>query len=274
MLLEIHSAIRVLLSERGAVGSSEVDICFDPPTQEWIGSLTRPTINFFLFDLQENTDLRQNSFQTTQSNNRAVKRMSPRRMDLRYMVSVLTTAIEDEHALLWRTLVTLMKYSPLPPEILPDSLRTVEVPLATRVSQPGEHSPFPDLWRGLEVQPHPALLYVVTTPIDLDIAMESPLVLTRTTRYRQRQDDHYTEERHLIGGVVRNKKGTPQAGVSVAVEGRAPDGVHTNAEGKFLLPGVSSGTVTLRVTPVTGRQQTVKINVPSPSYDITVGGDS
>jgi hypothetical protein len=130
------------------------------------------------------------------------------------------------------------------------------------------------LWRGLEVPPRPALLYVVTTSLDLDIAIESPLVLTRTTRYSCLQDNIQTEGNHLIGGIVRAKDGAPLESVSVAVEGRAIEGTHTNAEGKFTLSGLPSGSVTLRVASAAGPPQLVTIEVPSASYDITVEGDS
>lgn len=270
MLFEIQKALRNLLSNQGHINASDVELRFDPPTREWTRTLTRPTIDFFLFDLQENTDLRHNNFTTTTGNNRAAKRLAPRRMDLRYMVSVFTTVIEDEHTLLWRTLVTLMKYSPLPPEVLPEPLRTLEPPLVTRVSQPGEHSPFMELWRGLEVPPRPALLYVVTTPLDLDIAIESPLVLTRTTRYARLQTDTPTEGSHLIGGVVRNKTGTPLAGVAVGIIGGSAETATTNPEGKFVLHRLPSGSVTLQVVPTAGPPQVVTIEVPAGAYDITL----
>src|SRR5262245_47904139 len=114
MLTEIHQALGQLLWEEGRIPSDEVAIRFEVPTREWICSLTLPTIDLFLFDLKENTDLRQTALQTSVRNGRAEHRMAPRRMDLYYMVSALTTEIEDEHQLLWRALVTLMRFPQLP----------------------------------------------------------------------------------------------------------------------------------------------------------------
>src|SRR5215469_9515747 len=101
MLLELHNTIRQLIYERGNISPQEVDITFEAPTRERVDKLIRPTISLFLFDLHENTDLRQSDFETTRHNGRAERRMLPRRFDLHYMVSILTTEVEDEQQLLW-----------------------------------------------------------------------------------------------------------------------------------------------------------------------------
>src|SRR5690349_1015085 len=118
MLTEIHLTLQRILYERGQVSPREVDLRFEPPKHDWIESLTRPTINLFLFDVAENTDLRHTNMQMSRTNGHAVHRMPPRRFDLRYLVSALSTVIEDEHLLLWRTLITLLKYQHFPADLL------------------------------------------------------------------------------------------------------------------------------------------------------------
>src|SRR5260221_3969921 len=100
MIAESNTILATLLRQATGILSDEVDISFKPPTAEWVHSLLMPTINFFLFDLQENTDLRRTGMQTSRNGSQASHRMPPRRFDLRYMVSALTTEIEDEHLLL------------------------------------------------------------------------------------------------------------------------------------------------------------------------------
>ena len=78
MLVTLHEIIKQLLHERGNITPSEVDISFDAPTKEWIDRLMRPTISLFLFDVRENSDLRQTSFQSTRLNGRAQRRLPPR----------------------------------------------------------------------------------------------------------------------------------------------------------------------------------------------------
>src|SRR5215472_1821305 len=116
MLHEVHNALQRLLYERGQISAREVDIQFERPTRERIDKLTRPTINLFLFDLQENAELRQNGFRTRSNDRLAERYLPPRYFDLRYMVSILTSAIEDEHLLLWRVLTTLVRHPQIPLE--------------------------------------------------------------------------------------------------------------------------------------------------------------
>ena len=135
MLTDLHAALETLINKYSQVSPEEVDVRFEAPTKDWLASLTRPTINLFLFDVQENTEKRETNVQTVRSNGKAERRLPPRRFDLRYMVSALATEIADEHDLLWRMLATLMKYQQLPHEVLPESLRSLEPPLTTRMAR-------------------------------------------------------------------------------------------------------------------------------------------
>src|SRR5687767_13225386 len=116
MLPDIHLALQRLLFDQGRIPADEVDVRFDPPTQEWVDTLTRPTINLFLCDVQENTELRSASFETARGNGQGRRIVPPRRIDLLYVISAVTTEIDDEHRLLWRTLATLMRYPRFPAE--------------------------------------------------------------------------------------------------------------------------------------------------------------
>jgi hypothetical protein len=224
-----------------------------------------------LFDVAENTDLRHTNMQMSRTNGHAVHRMPPRRFDLRYMVSALSTVIEDEHLLLWRTLITLLKYQHFPVDLLPDSLRSLEPPLTTKILKAEEGPRLLDLWSAFDTPPHPALLYVVTVPVDLEIAIESPLVLTRTVRYvRSTAQQEVIEPIHHIGGTVRDRQGIPLAGVRVASEDRVTEESITNSEGKFVLANLRPGQATLRVLSSSGVPKLVKVEIPSDSYDLTL----
>src|SRR5262245_36299678 len=134
MLNPINHAFETLLRDRGLIDAADVDVRFDSPSKEWVESLTRPTVNAFLFELHENKDKRDSAPVTTMNGGRAERRMAPRRIDLMYMVSVVTADIEDELELLWRVMATLMKHQQFPTEVLPDSLRTLTPPLSARIA--------------------------------------------------------------------------------------------------------------------------------------------
>ncbi len=268
MLVAAQETITQLLYAQGKIDPREVEISFDAPTKEWIGQRMRPAIDLFLFDVRENTDLRQTSFQSTRVNGRAERRLPPRRVDARFMVSTHATDAADAHRLLWRALVTLMQFPELPPDLLADDLRHLDIPLTTRVAQADDAARMTDLWGGMGVEAHPAFCYVVTVPVDLEQAISAPLVLTRTMRFGRGLDGIAEEAHTHIGGVVRTQSGTPLTGVRVAVTDSAAEAAVTNADGEFRLFNVPSGEVPLRVVLPDGSEQTATVTVPSTSYDI------
>lgn len=167
-----------------------VEVFFAQPTKEWAASLTRPTINFFLFDLRENTERREVNPQVFrhQDEKTGERRMPPRRMDLSYLVSVFTADVSDEHALLWRVAATLMKFPELPNELLPKELQQASVPVLGRLSDKDSGRDFVEWWNGFGIPPRLALHYVLTVPLELDFALTAPLVLSKPeTRYRQKK---------------------------------------------------------------------------------------
>lgn len=269
MLTDLHATLRALLYDRGRIDRGDVDIAFDAPAKPWIGGRIRPTINFFLYDIEENTDLRNTSMQTARGNGVGIHRMPPRRFDLRFMVSAITSVIEDEHLLLWRALVTLMKHPTIPDELVPASAKVHDLPVTTRVTRPNDSPRGLDIWSALETPPRPVLLYTVTLPVDLEVAIESPLVLTRTTRYLRARDGGAAEQGVAIGGVVRDRRGRPLTGARVRADGRALEAT-TDTEGEFVLPDVGTGPVTLRVSHEGRPEKRVTFDIPSDRYEIVI----
>jgi len=187
-----------LLYQAGHIDPDAVDIVFEAPARAWIASLTRPTLDFFLYDLEENTERRQTAVQTSRGNGHGVHRLPPRRLDLHYMVSALTADVGDEHLLLWRTLVTLMQHPTIPAELLPAEIRALELPVLTAVDKPKDSARALDIWSAFDTAPRPALLCTVTVPVDLDIELTSPLVLSRTVRYADAAQPTKHLEQHTL----------------------------------------------------------------------------
>ena len=271
MLAAIHDSVATLLYDKGRIDPNEVDVSFEVPRDDWVRSLTRPTINLFLFEVVENTEKRETSPYTNISGGKAERRLPPRRIDLSYMVSVLTTDVEDEHEVLWRVLATLMRYQQLPQEILAESLRPVTPPIAARLAGREDSRSFSDLWTALGTRPHPALAYVLTAPMDLAITIEAPLVLTRTARYRRLAgDDGGRQEFGIqIGGVVRDAKGRPLANVLVHPDDSTQRSM-TDAGGRFVLHSVREGQIAVTVGRPGEVERHVSLRVPGESYDIVL----
>jgi Pvc16 N-terminal domain/Carboxypeptidase regulatory-like domain len=268
-MLETFSPIlKTLLTTKGQIDTSTIDITFQRPTQTWINTLYRPTINFYLYDLQENTDLRQPGMEITNTGTRAIRRLPPRRFDLRFMVCAISSEIQDEHALLWRALITLSRYETIPADITPEPIQTLGIPLQARTSRPEDGPRSLELWNALGTPPQPSLMYILTVPVDLELALESPLVLTRTLRYSSKDLQRPSiDERYHIGGTIRSNTGTPMPGVSVGLQGTTRE-VITDANGRYVLPSVPAGNAVLEARLESGEQRTLEILIPGETYDL------
>ena len=100
MIDDLDEVLRQLLIRELPIKNGEIDIAFDQPKREWSARLSRPTLNLFLHDLNENKKLRQAQpmWEVEIGNNgQAVKRRKPVRLDLHYMITAWANEPEDEH---------------------------------------------------------------------------------------------------------------------------------------------------------------------------------
>jgi hypothetical protein len=285
LLVQLQHALRQLIYQHGRIQPSEVDVRFEMPIREWVESLTRPTVSVYLFDMRENLELRINGAVTpvAREGDRAVARTPLRRFELLFMITVLTTNVEDEYALIWRMLNTLLRFPAFPAEVLTPELRAVEPPPALKVGRMIEGAHPMAVWSGLDMPPRPSLLAAVTLPMERDELFEVPLVLGRELRSLRPSPEREVAGLGLapagnaragattrIGGVVRTREGASVAGATIQVEGRPID-IITDTEGRFTIGAVQPGTLTLTILPVGGSPQLTSISIPSESYDIVVG---
>jgi hypothetical protein len=269
ILGDLHQVLRRLVYDRGKISESDVTVAFEPPVRTWVAARTGPTVDFFLYDIRENTELRKGGVETTRVNGRGQIRMPPRRFDLSYLVTALSTEVEDEHAVLWRVMLTLLKHPVIPTEMLPETLTRDGLPIAIKLELP-DGAPKPlEIWSALDMPPRPSIGVVVTVPADLEFAIDAPLVLTRTARYRRTTLEPEREDRRFhVGGVVRGKGGAPIGGARVALAGSTASAT-TDAEGKFSFASVPEGQMTLDVTYET-RSRRVTFPLPSDSYEVVL----
>jgi hypothetical protein len=270
MLNFVHGALENVIRAGGHVDPVDADIRFERPDNEWVGSLTQPTVDFFLFDVRENVDRRETNLQLQFKNGRAQKRMPPRRIDLAYMVSVLTTEVADEHELLWRVLATLLKHEELPEDALPEPLRGLGG-MTGRLAAAQDPYNLLDIWSAVGARPRPALCYVLTAPLDLALTIESPLVLTRTARHYRVAAGVEPRVAVHIGGVVSDGAGRPLAGMDVTPVGSARTTV-TDADGRYRLHSLPEGRRRIRVGGRGLPVREVELTVPAESYDIVIDG--
>lgn len=272
MFADLDETIRQLLIRRVPLDLAEVDVSFEAPDREWSGRLSRPTVNCFLYAIQENLDLRKSGWETRRDQTTATVRSVPIYIDASYQVTTWARAPEDEHRLLWRVLAALGQQSTLPEDLLQGEMKTQPFPVLTRLARPDQkpHISPADLWQALDNRIRPALNYAVTLYLDLAVEFTSPLTFTRTLRMTD-LNGHVSSEAQAIGGRVRGRDDPTQVFSDVTVLMRETGvEVNTDDEGRFAFHGVPRGRITL-VARVPGRPEIVRpVDVPSPSYDVEV----
>src|SRR3970040_2114402 len=105
MLNELDETLRTLLMQdlprvTERIEADGFDVSFDVPNREFRSRLTRPTLSLYLYNIQENRDLRGRVWNITRNNGSVTTRRPPVRLDCNYMVTAWSNEVEDEHRLL------------------------------------------------------------------------------------------------------------------------------------------------------------------------------
>ncbi len=276
MFADLDESIRQLLIQRGNLDAGEVDIAFDLPSREWPAGVSKPTVNLYLYDIRDNSDLKNPAPWVTRPgpNNTAIKSRPDVRIDLTYCVTAFANAVEDEHRLLTRALITLFQYPNLPPELLQGAVGGQEIRTFTAQPDGVIQSPA-DFWGALDNDIKPSIDYRVTLRIDLN--QETPVGLALTSQFKLGLKANgssavkVTELPFQIGGRVHQgddpEQGVP--GVSVTLLERALDAT-TDETGRYTFSGVPAGSYTLVISAPGAEEERREIQVPSGSYDVSI----
>jgi hypothetical protein len=173
----------------------QVGISFAAPDSDFPpSSVTLPAVDLFLYDVRENTELRnaawivERQFEPRDNGEiaqKAIKRRSPVRVDCSYLITAWssessTTRALDEHHLLSEVMKILLRHPILPEVLLQGSLKGQEPPLPSSTLQPGRLQSVGEFWQALGGKPKAALNYTVTIGVVPDRAIETePVVVAK-----------------------------------------------------------------------------------------------
>ncbi|MFO7995864.1 MAG: Pvc16 family protein, partial [Dehalococcoidia bacterium] len=260
-----------LLTKRGLLDPAEVDIKFEMPNRGWSASISKPTVNIYLYDVRENHQLRGTEWIVTRDEKgRATRKKNPSRVDVAYLITVWTSDVADEHRLLWHVLRTLTRHPRLPQELLRGELASQDYPIKASTAQPdGLFNNPADFWSALDNEIKASINYVVTLPLDTDIAFTAPVVTTKTIDYKP--PDAEAERLAQVAGTV-HKKGKPAEGIPDArvVAKEAGMTTLTDEQGRYSFPRISAGKHTFQVLIAGKKAHEASIVVPSARYDLEV----
>lgn len=270
MINDLDDAIKQLLVKNGGLDSTEIDISFEMPDREWSSSISKPTVNVYLYDIHENRDLRNNDWSITQDGDVFTKRVPPARIDLSYLITIWTNDMADQHRLLGHLLGVLLRYHELPEEILNGSLKGLEWPLRTFTAQSdGVLRNTADFWTALDNQLKPSINYVVTIPVDIDIAVTATEVKTKIFRFGGNGEQ--PEEQVQISGVI-HRKGKPDVvipGATVLIKELQMTAT-ADEQGTYVFRKLGLGSYTFRISAPGEKQRQIPVKVPSPSYNLDI----
>jgi hypothetical protein len=274
LFADLDETLRELLVRTVPLDPSEIEISFDTPDREWSGRLSRPAVNFFLYDVRENHKLRVAQWDTRRNGDgrTAARVKGPHRIDAAYQVTTWARAREDEHRLLWRVLAALMRTPIIPQDLLVGGMREQPFAIPTHVGQP-EHVPsnVGDLWHALDNRIRPALTYVVTLALDPELVITSPLILKAPQIGMRQIEQAEVRDGLIVRGRVRDRSDPARslAGALVMLP-ETGDRVLTDDEGRFRFAGVPRGPITLVVRADGRTETTLATRAPADSYELEV----
>jgi hypothetical protein len=288
MIADLDETIKAVLKAELPIKNGEIDVKFDQPKREWSAKLTRPTVNFFLYDVRENAVLRRHQWEQLPNggngngngrDNLARMKRTPFRLDCHYMLTVWASEPEDEHRLLSRCLLALFRHPVLPEERMVGAMKQQPYDVQARLANHDKLTNPAEVWSALDNEMRPSISYVVTIALDPWTEVTGPVVRTfvmRTgqstslPRYNRLDEGGADPEMTFIGGTIRQSKDhTPQPNIEVAIKGTGWID-KTDEQGRFALGSLPPGDYTLIAWPSQGKPKEKKISVPTGegNYDL------
>ena len=271
MISELDEAIKNLIITKGELSPSQVDIDFQAPDREWSVSISKPTVNIYLYDIRENHQLRGTEWVINRNNDgTATRKKIPNRFDISYLITVWANDVSDEHRLLWNVMSTLFRYPEIPEDVLSGVLQGHMYPIKTSTAQPdGLFNNLSDFWAALDNKIKASINYVVTLPLDKETAFTATTVKTKIIDVKPPETD--SERIIQIGGLVQ-ESGKPVKGLTGAkvLAKEAGMTARIDAEGYYTFPNIRIGKQTFKVIADGKELKEMVVTIPSDNYDLEI----
>lgn len=238
MIIEIDEGLREMIRTEVLGGSTDVEISFEKPDDEWAARRNAPTFNLYLYDVSENVARREVALEPVRDADGRIteRRPPPRRFDLAYMISAWTQRVEDEHRLLDDLLVCLLTHEHVPGEYLPEELATSPIPVRLSAGRPRpDNRKATDVWNGVGGSLRPTIDLVVTAPITSRAHQVAGPPVLETARFSFAGDDVETEDRQARRGGTRPAARSREPLAEEVVQGGPPEAEGEGAGRKLVV---------------------------------------
>ncbi len=183
MIQELDKTLEKLMYDKGRLNRNDVDISFEQPNGDWSSRISRPTLNIWCFDIQENLKMRTMAPRMVPELTMGVRKFPPIRLDLTYLITAWARKVEDEHQLLWRALGALAQIPELDPATCEGTLKEQAYNIPVLVANMPTGMPnMSDLWSVLNNQMRLGFTAVITLALERTTTFDSPLVLETDIR--------------------------------------------------------------------------------------------
>ena len=189
MLHLLDRSLETFLRAVVPLRKQDTTFTFKPPDAELRADLPKgPTVDLFLWDVRPNLSEAEYGFETvTVDGDLRARRTSRPRIDCRYLLTVWSSDVDDEHRILGDLMTALLSRTQIEAEYLDAALRDI-TPLPGIVLRSGTGSENSDFWSALGGQLKPGLDLVVTVTVDAAISHEPAPDIDQVT-YRPRLRD-------------------------------------------------------------------------------------
>lgn len=245
-------------------------IAFDRPSDTFAPSGT--TVDLFLFDIRENTELRNSEPTAVRAGGQVTLKKAPKRFSCSYLVTAWPSGSGDlnlmEHRLLGQALQVFSRYPKIPGQFLRGSLAGQQPDLPLISAHPEGIRDPADFWAAIGNKLRPSFIVTATFAMELFPSITAPEVISSRVEWIEAGAGP-EPVRYRFAGRVTDGGGAPVADADVALpsEGLA---VRTDGEGRYQIGAVAAGTYSLQVSKG-GQSKTVSVTLPPTAlaaYDV------
>jgi hypothetical protein len=273
MIRDLSETLKAILQDPSVPPElGGADILFDRPTDPFTPPKT--TINLFLYDVRENTELRSNELVVERKNHQSIVHSAPLRLNCSYLVTAWPVGGAElalqEHRLLAQVLRVLGQFPTIPSKYLQGTLLSQDPPLPMVALHPDALKNLSEFWTSVGNKLRASLTVTVTISVPLFADIPEFVVTTRSAAFAP-SDTGAPETLVQVGGRVLD---TAAQGVPGAFVDILDAGLHetSDGDGRFSFLCVPAGSHNLRAGASGFQTKTQPLVVPGrpEDYEITL----
>jgi hypothetical protein len=274
----VDTLIQTILNTGWSSPPPKPGFFFTIPDSGWrtkvlTGTGTR--LNIYLYEIRENRSFRRAEWDPIALPDRSVVLSQPPvYLDCHYLISAwsasedseMTSPVLDEHQALSEAARVLLRN----PDVIPAALGIANGGVVFRnahvyltVAPPEPPRVLNDFWSTMQLPWRPAIMLVVTAPVDLLLdSAPSPIVTSLIQRFALIGTTAVEEQIDMGGFVVKAADGTPIAGATVDWLDQNQT-TSTDSQGRYLFTGIHRGVHQFRASALGMTPVTRSIDVPA-----------